>query len=218
MVLTLCAAWTFSSGRSNDEVPPSSAERSHGFGPASVNDEHEDAEGHEGSATARTAPPRTSGPGTRNRSRRGVEREHADAVRRRSDQTRPVHHREEGSRGADAGSGPLDRPTLSAQEEERRRDYLRRTVREQYFPVAKSCYEELLSRQPSASGKVVLSFHIVGDGDAGVVDQVELKEGTTLDDPEFALCMRESMYTSIFEPPPPGANETTVVYPIELSP
>jgi hypothetical protein len=46
-------------------------------------------------------------------------------------------------------------------------------VREQYIPAARSCYEELLGRQPSAGGKVVLEFAIVGDGDAGVVDRVE---------------------------------------------
>jgi hypothetical protein len=40
----------------------------------------------------------------------------------------------------------------------------------------------------------------------------------TINDPEFALCMRESMYTAVFEPPPPGSSETTVVYPVVLAP
>jgi hypothetical protein len=103
-------------------------------------------------------------------------------------------------------------------EAERRRRYLTRAVREQYIPIARSCYDELLSRAPTAAGKVVLSFVIVGDGTDGVVDRVELGEDTTLSDPEFALCMRESMYTTLFEPPPPGAEETTVVFPLELAP
>lgn len=106
-----------------------------------------------------------------------------------------------------------------SEEAARRREYLSRAVREQYFPAARDCYGELLERQPSAGGKVVLEFAIVGDGDAGVVDRVALREEeSTLDDPEFVLCMRESMYTAVFEPPPPGASETTVVYPIELRP
>jgi hypothetical protein len=101
----------------------------------------------------------------------------------------------------------------------RRRDYIKRTVREQYFPVARDCYQELLERQPTAGGKIVLEFAVVSDGDAGVVDRVAIREDKdTIDDPEFQLCMRESMYTAVFEPPPPGVEETTVVYPIMLKP
>jgi hypothetical protein len=59
----------------------------------------------------------------------------------------------------------------------------------------------------------------VGDADAGVVDRVALREEeSTITDPEFQQCMRESLYTAVFEPPPPGASETTVVYPVELRP
>jgi hypothetical protein len=107
---------------------------------------------------------------------------------------------------------------MTPEEEESRRVYIREAVREQYFPIARSCYGELLERQPTAAGKVVMSFAIVGDGEDGVVDRVELGEDTTMDDPEFVLCMRESMYSTIFEPPPPGTEETTVVYPIALEP
>jgi hypothetical protein len=91
-------------------------------------------------------------------------------------------------------------------------------VREQYFPIARACYQELLDREPSAAGKVVMAFAITGVGDAGVVDRVDLGDDTTMDDAEFTQCMRESMYSTVFEPPPRGANETTVVYPIELHP
>jgi hypothetical protein len=107
---------------------------------------------------------------------------------------------------------------MTREEGERRRRYLQQAVREQYFPIAGSCYQELLERHPAAAGKIVLSFAIVSDGKDGVVERVEVAEGTTLVDPEFTVCMRESMYTTIFEPPPPGAGETTVVYPIELDP
>jgi hypothetical protein len=107
---------------------------------------------------------------------------------------------------------------MTPEEAESRRVYIRDAVREQYFPIARSCYSELLEREPTAAGKVVMSFAIVGDGEDGVVDRVELGEDTTMDDPEFALCMRESMYSTVFEPPPPGTEETTVVYPITLEP
>lgn len=116
---------------------------------------------------------------------------------------------------------PSREPVPSASptpEESARRDYIRNVMREQYFPVARDCYEELLARQPTAGGRVTLEFAIVGDGDAGVVDRVELRDDTTIDDPEFVLCMRESMYTAVFEPPPPGTSETTVVYPVVLAP
>jgi hypothetical protein len=92
-------------------------------------------------------------------------------------------------------------------------------VREQYFPVARDCYQELLERQPNAGGKIVLEFAIVGNADAGVVDRVAIRDDEdTIEDPEFQLCMRESMYTAVFEPPPPGVEETTVVYPVMLAP
>jgi hypothetical protein len=90
-----------------------------------------------------------------------------------------------------------DAHPLTPEEEERRREFI---------------------RQAEAAGKVVMSFTIAGVGDAGVVDRVELGDDTTMDDPEFTQCMRESMYSTVFEPPPSGATETTVVYPIELHP
>jgi hypothetical protein len=91
-------------------------------------------------------------------------------------------------------------------------------MHEQYFPVARSCYGDLLAREPTAEGKVVLSFAIVGAEDAGVIDRVETQDGTTIDDPDFIQCMRESLYTTVFQAPPPGAAETTVVYPVVLKP
>jgi hypothetical protein len=118
------------------------------------------------------------------------------------------------------GPYPSGAPAPPADPEEaRRREYIRRTVREQYFPVARDCYQELLERQPNAGGKIVLEFAIVGNADAGVVDRVAIRDDEdTIEDPEFQLCMRESMYTAVFEPPPPGVEETTVVYPVTLMP
>lgn len=163
----------------------------------------------------------TAAPGTPPREpegqRRAFDRLRADGVRKRAAERSAELHAQ--SAAAPAPASAADAPLATTPEkEERRRQYIRDAVREQYFPIARSCYEELLARQPKAAGKVVMSFAIVGDGDAGVVDRVELSDGTTMDDPEFTTCMRESMYSTVFEPPPAGASETTVVYPITLDP
>lgn len=152
--------------------------------------------------------------------RRGYDRTRADAIRKRAAERTSAPSPLPAASGPRQGApgGANDESPMTPEEEKRRRDYLGAAVREQYFPVAKSCYEELLAREPRAAGKVVMSFAIVSDGTDGVVDRVELIEGTTMTDPTFLTCMRESMYTTIFEPPPPGAEETTVVYPVELSP
>lgn len=163
--------------------------------------------------------------------RRKSSREVADAVRRHAARRRAAAAEQQqrlgsGSRAsgaspaaaAGAPSAATPEPPLSPQSE-RRKEYMQRVMREQYFPVARDCYQELLERQPTARGRVVLEFAIVGDGDAGVVDRVAQREDeTTIEDAEFTLCMRESLYTAVFEAPPPGAKETTVVYPIELTP
>jgi len=152
------------------------------------------------------------------------DRARADALRERAALRRVAEQRVAEHARTVAGTSETNRaaheapPAMTAEEEQLRREYIRQAVREQYFPVARSCYQELLDRQPEAAGKVVMSFGIAGVGDAGVVDRVELGDDTTMDDPEFILCMRESMYSTVFEPPPHGATETTVVYPIELHP
>lgn len=150
---------------------------------------------------------------------RRAQRDRADEIRRQLAE-RPVAA--VAAPGA-AGEPAVDSvtPTLSEAEKASRSAYMRRALQEQYVPVAKSCYEELLARQPRAQGKVVLAFSIVGDSDAdagGVVEEAELRDDSTMDDPEFVQCMRESLYSTVFEPPPRGASKTTIVYPIELSP
>jgi hypothetical protein len=159
--------------------------------------------------------------------RGAFDRHRADGVRQRAAVRNAAHQAQASAAppgsapqpgSASTPAAPEPPPAMTAEEEEHRRVYIRNAVREQYFPIARSCYEELLARQPKAKGRIMMSFAIVGDGDAGVVDRVEFGEGTTMDDPEFTLCMRESMYSTVFEPPPSGTQETTVVYPLELDP
>lgn len=97
--------------------------------------------------------------------------------------------------------------------------YVRETLQQQFIPLAGSCYEQLLQRQPQASGKLVLDLEIVGDGSVGgVVNDVTLGEGTTLDDEELATCVSESLYSTVFDAPPDDEKSVTVSYPLELSP
>jgi hypothetical protein len=188
-----------------------------------------------GSEAAGSSAPSTPTSSSARRARQGegpvLDRARADALRARAArlemaEQRTAEQRTAEQRTAESAAGTSESshpsagepPAMTPEEEQRRRDFIRQAVREQYFPIARSCYQELLDREPRAGGKVVMSFAIAGVGDAGVVDRVELLDDSTLDDPEFTQCMRESMYSTVFEPPPRGSAETTVVYPVELRP
>jgi len=96
--------------------------------------------------------------------------------------------------------------------------YIQRRVREDLFPIARSCYGDALKRDPKVAGKLVVSFRIIGDRTVGgVVDDAKLTDETTIADPEFQTCVRESMMAVSFDAPP-GDQEITVVYPILFSP
>jgi hypothetical protein len=98
------------------------------------------------------------------------------------------------------------------------RDYIRKVVREDFFPMAKGCYEELLSRRDAAGGRLDVKFKIVGDErSGGIVDEVEVVNDGGLADERLSTCIRESMLSVAFEPPPKGG-WVTVTYPIEMWP
>jgi hypothetical protein len=97
--------------------------------------------------------------------------------------------------------------------------YVNRVMHEQFLPLASSCYEALLESQPRAQGNVELRFSVMGDqAVGGVVVDVALGDGTTLSDNAFATCIHESMYSVVFDPPPPGHPTLTVTQSFELSP
>jgi hypothetical protein len=97
--------------------------------------------------------------------------------------------------------------------------YIRDTLQRQFIPLASSCYDELLSRQPKARGKLVLDLEIVGDGSVGgVVNDVTLGKDSTFTDEEFSTCVRESLYSTVFDAPPDDEKSVTVSYPLELEP
>jgi hypothetical protein len=96
--------------------------------------------------------------------------------------------------------------------------YIRARIRSDYMPLAKQCYEELLGRSPKAGGKIVATFRIVGDKRVGgVIESVDFDEGTTISDNAMLECLRESLLSVSFEPPPESA-AVDVTYPIELAP
>jgi hypothetical protein len=96
--------------------------------------------------------------------------------------------------------------------------YIQQRVHEDLFPIARACYGDALKRDPKTSGKLVVSFRIIGDHKVGgVVDDAKLTDETTITDPEFQTCVRESMMAVSFDAPP-GDREITVVYPILFSP
>jgi hypothetical protein len=98
------------------------------------------------------------------------------------------------------------------------RDYIQKHIREDFFPLARACYESLLAQQPKAGGTVSIFMSIAGDEEVGgVVESVELEDKSTMKDPEFLDCVRESMMSMVFEPPPEHGR-VTVVYPVEFAP
>lgn len=98
--------------------------------------------------------------------------------------------------------------------------YVQSVIREDMLPMAKKCYEELLSRTPDAGGRIALKFKIVGDDElGGIVEEAELDGGVlgALGDPKMETCVRESLLSLAFRPPPKDG-WLTVTYPIELAP
>lgn len=99
------------------------------------------------------------------------------------------------------------------------KNYIHDRIHDDYFPLAKSCYENALVKSPKLAGKLVMSFKIVGDRRVGgVVDSADVDPETTMkDDDEFVTCMKESMMAVSFDAPPDD-KPITVKYPISFSP
>jgi hypothetical protein len=96
--------------------------------------------------------------------------------------------------------------------------YIREHVQNEFFPLALKCYEDLSKRVPDAGGSAVLAFDIVGNPNiGGIVEQVDVLNKSTLRDPEFIDCMRQS-FLSVTFPPPESGTMVTVEYPILFSP
>ena len=96
--------------------------------------------------------------------------------------------------------------------------YIRDSVRSQFFPVANKCYTDALSANVHLDGEIDLWFVIVGDPKVGgVVESVDVLDKSTLRDPDFVECLRQSFLGVTF-PPPKGGGAVTVEYPIVFAP
>ncbi len=99
-------------------------------------------------------------------------------------------------------------------------DYIRSVIRNEMFPMVTKCYEDLLSRKPDAGGRIEMAFKIVGDDElGGIIDEAEIDGGAAgaFADEKMETCMRESLLSLSFRPPP-NDGWVTIVYPIELAP
>jgi hypothetical protein len=95
--------------------------------------------------------------------------------------------------------------------------YLRKVIHEDFFPLARQCYDAASARNPALAGKVELEFRILGDPSiGGVVSEAKLGDKTTLTDPELDTCIKESMMSVTFAAPP-SAGGLTVRFPIAFS-
>lgn len=98
------------------------------------------------------------------------------------------------------------------------KEYIHQRIKDDYVPLAKSCYENALAKSPKLGGRLVMSFRIVGDRRVGgVVDSADIDPSSTLQDDDLNLCMKESMMAVSFDAPPDD-KPITVKYPIVLSP
>jgi hypothetical protein len=98
------------------------------------------------------------------------------------------------------------------------REGIRDRMHADFIPMAGGCYREAQGRLPGLTGSVVLSFTIVGDAKVGgIVDSAAILDRSTIRDAKMVECMRESMLTMTFPPPPPGG-ELPVEYPIDFDP
>jgi hypothetical protein len=96
--------------------------------------------------------------------------------------------------------------------------YIQEVVREDLFPMAKQCYEELLARKPDAGGRLEMEFTIAGDDKiGGIVEEASMAKTSSLTDERMETCVRESLLTLSF-PPPAHDGVVTVVYPIVFGP
>ncbi|MET0410125.1 MAG: AgmX/PglI C-terminal domain-containing protein [Polyangiaceae bacterium] len=168
-----------------------------------------------GAVTRATSPRERITPEQRERARRAREQIQEAARRwsRASDGTHaggnePGSHEPSGNEPSGNNAPP---PVLD-------RDYIQKHIRENFFPLARDCYQSLLRSQPKSGGTVEIHMSVVGDENiGGVVESVELGEKSTMQDADFLDCVSESMMSMVFEPPPEHGS-VTIVYPVLFAP
>jgi hypothetical protein len=152
-----------------------------------------------------------------------MDRARADSIRQKLRELSPILPGQASANSLDAAPLENDRDNYPEmphgdQANVALKNYIRDRVHDDYFPLAKSCYENALAKTPDLSGRLVMKLKIVGDKRVGgVVDSVETDPETTMHDDAFLTCLKESMMAVSFDAPPNGG-AVTVDYPIEFSP
>ncbi len=97
------------------------------------------------------------------------------------------------------------------------KDYIRQRIKDDYVPLARSCYENALAKNSDLGGRVVMKFKIVGDRRVGgVVDSADVDPSSTIQDETFLTCVKESMMAVSFDAPADD-KAVTVAYPLVFS-
>ena len=88
--------------------------------------------------------------------------------------------------------------------------FVSQAIKEDFIPMARACLKELGARQPDAGGNMRVAFKLLGDKQiGGVVDESHIdQDKSSLHDEGFETCLRESMYSVYFDPPPFGGEAT----------
>jgi hypothetical protein len=121
----------------------------------------------------------------------------------------------------DVGDGPSAQPVALApgrltEDVEAYSGFIHEHIQQDFAPMAKGCYQDLLRREPTAHGDVIVGFTILGDPSVGgVVDSADVREESTLRDPSLETCLRESFLSVYFDPPPKGS-QITMRYPFHF--
>jgi hypothetical protein len=97
-------------------------------------------------------------------------------------------------------------------------EYVSQRIHDDYLPLMNDCYSEGLKKNPDLAGKLVIKIRIVGTkGTGGLVDWVDTaSEDNTLDDKDMIECLKQSMYSVTFAPPPDDG-AVTVTIPVRLA-
>jgi hypothetical protein len=97
------------------------------------------------------------------------------------------------------------------------KEKIQQVLVDEYMPVVKRCYEDLLNEFPDAmpTGRVVVAFDIVAEDGEGRVALAERGDGTTLFEGEFHNCLLSNLGEVVF-PTPDGEQKLRVNYPFHF--
>lgn len=154
-----------------------------------------------------TTPEPSTAPRNRNRMARDLKREQIWSALDRAHDLQPA---------APGSAAPAEQdadrlPQLDPQ-------YIRTAISEQLLPIVRECYDSALEDDPKLEGKLEVEFTIIGAEDiGGVVEDATIDEASTLDSEFVRECVRESLMTVTFEPPPDGGR-LVVSFPVRFAP